>query len=171
MKKLIIGIMILGLASLGYAQSATSEMEEVKLSDVTLTPLNTDYLNKMQEGNIADRVFILEKKASRYNVKESPFFNPLGLSEIYFSQKRGKILATYNSNGKIVSTSERYKDLILPMPVRNAVFKGYPGWTIYGNTYLVSYWQNKGTKKAYKIKIRKDGLKKNLKFDVDGNRI
>ncbi len=171
MKKFLIGTMIIGLASLGYSQNANRTMNEVRLSDVTITPLNIDYIEKVREGTVSKRVFTLEKKASRYNITESPFFNPRGLSKINFAQKKGKILATYTGNGKIVSTSERYKDLLLPIAVRNAIYKGHPGWTMYGNAYLISYHHKKGVKKFYKIRIRRDNLTMNLRFDIDGNRI
>lgn len=171
MKKLLIGTMFMGLASLGISQVSNDLLEKVKLSDVTIIPLNMEYLDKVHDGPKSERVFTMEKKASRYNIKESPFFNQRGLNMIHFAQNKGNILATYDDNGKIVSANERYKDLTPPPAVRNAVYKQYPGWDIYGNVYLVSYHHKNGVKKIYKIQIRKDGQKKKLRFDFDGNSI
>jgi len=172
MKNLLSGIMILGLASLMYSQSADTAMEEVKLSDVTITPpINADYMNEVSGGTNSIRVFTLEKEASRYNLKESPFYNERGLSKIQFSQKNGRIKATYNVNGKIVRASERYEDLKLPVAVRNAAYKQNPDWSMQGNVYLVSYHHKNGTTKVYKIHFKKGSQKKNLTFDSDGNQI
>lgn len=169
MKKLLIGTLFIGLASLGFSQSSNDVMEEVKLSDVAVTP-NQAYLDKVRDGTISYRVFTLEKKASRYTIKESPFYNGSGgLHKIKFAQKIGNILATYDPKGKILSTSERYKNVMLPKAVRNRVYTEYPGWKMEDNAYLVSYHHKKGTKKMYKIQVRKDRLKKNLKIDAEGN--
>lgn len=170
MKKLLIGTLFIGLASLGFSQSATSEMEEVKLSDVTITSLNTDYLDKVGES-LSPWVFTLEKRASRFNIKESPFFNPGGISKFRFATRKGKIYATYNDDGKILSTQEFYGNIILPPTVREALYRAYPDWYMHKNTYLVSYNREKGAKKVYKIQIQKDGSKKSLKLDGEGNPI
>lgn len=172
MKKFLIGLMILGLASLGYSQSTKSAMEEVKLSDVEVVPINAKYLDNVQEGNLSNRVFTLEKKASRYNIKESPFFNIRSEAfEIRFKQNGGRINAVYDRYGKIITAYEWHKDILLPKAVRNAWFKQHPDWNMLKNTYLVSYNHKKGAKKVYKIQIQKDGLKKTLKFDIDGNQL
>lgn len=171
MKKIMIGIMILGLASLGYSQGSDTAMEEVKLSDVTITPLNAEYMSEVGGGFIATRVFTLEREASRYNLKESPFYNKSGLSKIQFSQKNGRISATYNFDGKILSAHEKFKNLILPAAVRNAIFNQYSDWDINGNVYLVNYHHKKGARKVYKIQLKKGPLKMNVKYDVEGNQI
>ncbi len=168
MKKFLIGIMILGLASLGYSQAFDAEMEEVKLSDVTITPMNPDYLDKVGES-LSPWVFTLEKRASRYSIKDSTSFIPGVINRVRFIQRKGELTATYNYNGKILSTRERYSNLVLPPAVRNAVFSDYPDWNMKKNTYHVSYNHKKGAKKVYKVQIRKDGIKKNLKLDVNGN--
>lgn len=171
MKNLLSGIMILGLASLMYSQSSDTAMDEVKLSDVTVSPINGDYMNEVSLGTNSIRVFTLEQKASRYKLKESPFFNERGLSKIQFTQKKGRIKATYNVNGKIVAASERYEDLKLPVAVRNTVYKQNPDWSMQGNVYTVNYHHKKGTTKVYKIHFKKGSQKMNLKYDADGNQI
>ncbi len=170
MKKLMIGTLLIGFASLGFSQSSNTGLEEVKLSDVTITPINLDYIDKVQEDTISEKVFTMERKASRYNIKESPFFNNhAGLFEIKFSKKNGRITAIYDREGKIRSAMERYKNLKLPPAVRNSVYKAHPGWTMVGNAYLVSYHYNNGVKKVYKVKIAKGDLQKKLKIDTEGN--
>ncbi len=171
MKKLLIGTLFIGLASLGYSQNTNITAEEVKLSDVTITSVNFEYLDKVREGTLSERVFTLEKKASRFNLKESPFFNPGGLNLFRFTKRNDKIVATYNDDGKILSTQEVYNNILLPPTVREALYLAYPDWNLQKNKYLVSYNHRNGAKKVYKVQIRKDGIKKNLKFDVDGNGI
>ncbi len=170
MKKLVIGTLFLGLASLGFSQSSDADFGQVKLSDVTVSPINLDYIDKVREGAISEKVFTMEREASRYNIKKSRFFNNHQKSfEIKFSKKNGRITAIYDRNGKIRSTWERYKDLSLPPAVRNSVYKAYTGWTMVGNAYMVSYHSNFGVKKVYKVRMAKGDVKKNVKIDTEGN--
>jgi len=171
MKKFFIGTLFIGLASLGFSQSGNSEMKEVKLSDVTITALNDDYLDKVGESeSLSPWVFTLEREASRFNVKESPNFYPGGTNKFGFIKRKGKIIATYNDDGKIVSTKEFYGDIMLPNAVREALYLAYPEWNMKKNTYLVSYDHRRGAKKVYKIQIQNDEKRtKTVKFDDEGN--
>ena len=170
MKKFLIGTMFMGLASLVYAQNATIEMDEVKLSDVTVKPLNSDYLDKVDES-LPLWVITFEKKVSRFNIKESPFFISLGFSKIHFTHGKGTISATYDHNGKIMWTQEWYHDLVLPQAVRNAVYRAYPDYNMQNNMYRVSYNHKKGAKKVFRIHLKKGSQKKHLTFNADGNQI
>ncbi len=172
MKKAVFGAMMLGIASLGYSQSTNSKIDEVKLSGVEVAPRNLTYWDGVSEGTISDRVLVLEKKASRYNIKEMPFFNDRSkVFYVNFKQNKGNILATYDRDGKILTSSERFKDIALPPAVRNSIYKENPGWTLHSNAYLVSYSHGKDVKKTYKALIRKGNLKKYLRLGVDGNKI
>ncbi|TYA59147.1 hypothetical protein [Formosa maritima] len=174
MKTVFFGLLFLGFANLSFSQS-NQEIEEVKLADVVISPLNLSYLNAVQEKNTPESVRHLENKAARFDITESPVFdNQFEAYEVIFkeaSKNGGQIIATYNSEGKILKSFEKFNDVTLPPSVRNAVYKEYPGWTIHSDTYLVSYYINKDTKKVYKLKIKKDDEKKTLKIDVDGKLI
>ncbi|MBT8302876.1 MAG: nicotinate-nucleotide adenylyltransferase, partial [Bacteroidia bacterium] len=89
--------------------------------------------------------------------------------EVIFKETDGKIVATYDQNGKILSSMERFSNVVLPTKVRNAIYESYPGWNLHKDTYLVSYYVDRDVKKIFKIQLRKDRERKNLKVDVDGN--
>lgn len=172
MKNAVFGAMMLGIASLGYSQGTNSKIDEVKLSGVEITPRNLDYMDRVSEGTVSFRVLQLEKKASRYVIKESPFFNEQSkVFYVTFRQKNGNILAKYDRNGKILESMERFKNILLPPAVRNSIYKENPGWTLHSNAYLVSYNQGKEVKKKYKAQIRKGSQKKSLRLTFDGSKI
>lgn len=75
MKKLVFGTIFLGLASLGYSQNSDCGKDAIELTGVEVGPVNHAYLDNLGDGVISPSVFILEKRASRYNVKESPFYS------------------------------------------------------------------------------------------------
>ena len=169
MKNYAIGLLVLGFASLGYSQDPDNEMDEVQLSDVVVTPINLSYIAKVQDKSTPEPVIKLENKAARYNVKNSPVFDEdFDAYEVIFSQTNGSIMATYDGNGKITSTKEKYKDLTLPFKVRNAIYKKYPGWTIHSDVYVVSYKHDGKLKQIYEARITKDNMKKRVKCDTEG---
>ena len=170
MKNLAIGLFVLGLTSLGFSQNVNSETEVVKLDDVVLTTANMNYLSIVQDNTLSDHVKSLENDAARFNVKKSPKFD--GHKESFktiFRGTKGYIIATYDNNGNIVKTSERYHDIKLPVPVRKSLFSEFPDWSVNDITYTVSYRIDKDPSKVYRIQIEKDNLKKSLKIDSDGN--
>ncbi len=170
MKKFVIGLLVIGLTSLGHSQNVNSEVEIVKLDDILLSNVNMDYLEKVQDKTISEPVRLLENKASRFNVTKLPEFD--GRKESFktiFKGSKGFIIAIYDNNGKILTTLERFRDVKLPRPVITTVLKKYPKWTFWKNSYFVSYHSDKGAQKVYRVQVRKGNMKKSLKIDSDGN--
>jgi len=167
MKTLIIGLLFVGLTSLGFSQNG---IKHVQLSAVNVTPLNLSYLNEVKDRDTPERAKELENIASQYDVTESKVFNrKFEAYRVIFKETDGSIVATYDSDGKIISSLERFDDVLLPYKVRSSVFNEYPDWTLHKDSYLVSYSLDKDVKKVYKVQLRKDGKRKNLKVDVFGN--
>ncbi|HEX9827850.1 MAG TPA: hypothetical protein VGA80_14720 [Flavobacteriaceae bacterium] len=170
MKNLVIGLFVLGLTSLGFSQNTNSNVEEVKLESVTVTPRNLSYLDKVQDKSMSDHVKFLEDKASVYNVRELPEFD--GRKESFktiFRGTKGYIIATYSNNGMILKTRERYSDIKLPKQLIKSVLSQYPNSDFLKVVYTVDYDHQKDVKKTYKIQIMKDNLIKNLKISSGGN--
>jgi len=166
MKNYLIGLFVLGFTSLGFSQTT----KEIVLSDIDVTPINLTYLNEVQDKNTPLRAKKLENKAARFDITELPIFNKaFEAYEVAFHQTKGKIIATYDSNGRILSSFEKFDNITLPANVRDALLTAYPGWAIHKDMYLVSYYHNKEVKKTYKVQIRKDNLRRNLKMDIEGN--
>lgn len=170
MKKLLIGSMIIGFASLAYPQSSNWDSSEFELKNITLSPLNIDYLFEVGKGTVAQKVLNLEKKVANFDLRTSPAFD--GTSKTYefsFSQPDGMIRATFDKAGKILSSQERFKNILFPKPIRNRIYQAYPGWVIEGNTYVVTYSHDGVIDKMYKVRIGKGNLQKRLKVDDQGN--
>lgn len=173
MKNLIIGLFVLGFTSLGYTQEQRHS-NAVELADVIISPLNMSYLNKVQDEFTPVKVKHLEDKAARFDITESPVYDrKFEAYEVVFTdaynKNQGNIVATYDSNGKILRSLERYKETLLPPKVRNAIFKRYPNCSLESNLYLLTYYHNKDVKKVYKVRIKDGDKKMNLHVDHNGN--
>lgn len=165
MKRLLIVLIVFGLTIQTFAQT-----EREKLSEVEILGVNYKYLNDVGDSEVATPVKILEKKVANYDLKNAEFYEDETMKyDVYFFIPEGKILAVYNGEGEILRTSERFKDVSLPLSVSNAVVAEYPGWSISGDYYLVTYRKNRGSTKMYKLFLEKGEEKKRVKTDDHGN--
>lgn len=172
MKKLIIGLIALGLTSLGFSQNNTNGISEVQLKSVVITVPNIGYLNDVSDGSISSSVGNLQLEAANFNIKDLKEYNSdLEFMQVAFYQKNGKIIANYDKSGNIIRSTERFKNVVLPPAVRSSIYKDHMGWDLKKDTYQVSYRPGKEVKKVYKVQLKKGNLKKNLKLDSDGRHI
>lgn len=51
MKKVVLGMLALGLTSLGFSQESQETFSTVELKDVTVSPANTHYLHSVRDKN------------------------------------------------------------------------------------------------------------------------
>lgn len=175
MKNLLIGLFVLGLTNLMHSQSFEASNEatnEIQLEAVTLSPLNISYLTAVKDEHTPARAVILENKVARYDITEHPIYSKkFEAYEVVFEEtngRKGRIIATYDMDGKVLTSFERFRDVSLPPAVRNAVKKAYPDWVIQNDMYLVSYFTGDKVDKLYKIQIKNKNQKKNLRIDTNG---
>ena len=145
MKKFIVGLFVLGLASPLFSQVVKTE----ELSEVVVMAVNYKYLNQVDNTEAAIPVKMLERKAAAYIPD-------------------GKLVAVYDSEGKIIRTIEKFNNINLPDAVKKSVLKRYPNWTIVKDVYRVSYVETKGAKKTYKLKLKNGDKVLRIKMNEDG---
>ena len=165
MKKLFIGLVILGLAFTSYAQETTTE----KLSEVVIAATNYKYLNKVGLTNASIPVAMLEQKVANFDLKSADFYHDeYDLYHVSFYIPEGKILAAYNKDGEIIRTVERFKDVTLPKSVVKSVVNRFPGWTFAKDVYLVNYHEKRGVTKKYIITLENGDKRIKVKTDEVG---
>lgn len=165
MRKVLFGFVFFGLASLVFAQEPETEVRQVELEGITVTSPNFAYLAEVQDESTPETVKKLERKAASFNIKNSPVYNKIDKAyEVFFSNSKGRIVATYGDDGKIISSFEKFGDIIVPVSIRNTVYESYPDWKMNKNTYLVTYYHNESVKKTYHFQLEKGKEKKNLKL-------
>lgn len=158
MKKLILGLLVIGLTSQVFSQV-------INLPEIEIAAVNYKYLNAVASEGVDIDVKLLEKKVALFDIKSSDFYvDDYTTYQVRFYIPNGTILAAYDKNGKITRTIEKFTDVKLPMDVRDAVFARFPGWTLKRDVYRVTYNQEK-SRKIYKIVLLKE--KKILRVKVD----
>ncbi|MDO7172598.1 hypothetical protein [Mariniflexile sp. AS56] len=172
MKKILIGIFFLGFTTLMYPQAAF-EPDSFSTKVEALTSTNASYINTVFEADMSKRIDYLESQVAEYNIKEDPAYKAgTEFYSVTFKEAKaykGTIMATYDANGKIVRTTERFKNVKLPFEVRNTITKTHYGFIIQSNVYVVNYSDKGVSKKFYKLNIARNGETKSLKIDPQGN--
>ena len=169
MKKLIIGLMALGLTNLSFSQVNNDGIKEVELEGVVVTAPNYNYLNEVLDKNASEKIKDMQMEVATFNIKNLENYDPeVEEYQVIFNRTNGKVIAIYDNDGDIESSFERYKNVIVPRNVLSKIFMDHYGWELIKDTYQVSYKKDKEVKKVYKVQLLKGDLKKNLKLDHEG---
>ncbi len=162
MKKLLLGLLALGLTTQFYAQVINDGM----LPEVMVYATNYKYLNSIDNSEAAVSVQLLEDMVAKFDVKSSEFYEDgSDFYRVYFYIPDGKIVAAYDRDGKILYTIEKFKNVALPNDVASAVAERFPGWKIAKDVYKVNYDNKLGALKQYKIVL--ENGKKTIRIKVD----
>lgn len=164
MKKILLGLFVFGLTIQSFAQV-------IDLPEVEIVAVNYKYINDVGEPNAAQPVKLLQREVAAFDLKNSEYYeDEYDNYFISFYIPQGKILASYDKEGNVLRTVEKYKNITLPTVVAESIVKNYSGWKIAENAYLVNYHDRKGvTKKEYKILLEKDNRRMRIKTDENGN--
>ena len=165
MKKLILGLFILGLTTQVFAQVTKVE----QLSEVVVTAVNYKYLNQTDNKDAAVPVKLLERKAAAYDVKAQDYYqDDFDFYTVSFYIPDGKLVAVYNPEGKILRTIEKFNNVRLPDAVSISLANRFPNWEPVSDVYRITYRENKGAKKVYKLKLRNGDKTMRVKMNEDG---
>lgn len=166
MKKLLIGLIVFGASTQLYAQESKVEA----LKEVIVGATNYKYLDKVSAEDDAMPVRQLERMAATYNMKDLDIYeDEYDFYDVSFVIPEGVILASYDKDGKILQTVEKFKNTDLPGSVTNAIITKFPGWVISKNVYLVYYHDLDRVQKKYKITLEKGDQRIKVKTDDLGH--
>lgn len=172
MKTVIISMLLAIWAYAGQAQEIT-QLEEAR---VLYTPegaivsssgdsfsfnVNENYAGEFAEDPIAFMKANFNIQNFIASVKDKNYDSYL----ISFRSHNGLLRADFNKHGELVRTSQSFKNILLPLDVRQSVYNDYKGWSMVKNKYLASGDMDRIDKEMYKIKLVKDNKTQNVKID------
>lgn len=167
MKTLVFGLLVLGFTSLGLSQDHNDGISVVQLEDVMVSALNTNYLTTVQDESTPGTIKQIQLAAANFDIKSNPRYDrnaekPL---EVIFKSNKGKIVAFYDTHGKIVSSRENFKNVLLPLTLREKLIVDYSGWEMKSNKYLCTYVDDKQLKRKFKIGLTDGKHSKKLRMN------
>lgn len=154
MKTLFFFLFTLCFTLFGYAQ--TVELPETVIS------INANYLNSVEPENSCNYVKKLEEALLNYDHSEliDLYDEKNDIYNVTFKMTEGTIIASFNKDGKIIKTFEKYKNIRLPQVVLQAIAEKYPNYSIVEDIYVVKFHSAADDlKQEYRITIKnKDAL-------------
>ena len=165
MKKLILGVFIFGLTTQLFSQ--VTKVEE--LSEVVVTAVNYKYLNQIDNKDAAIPVKVLQRKAAAYDVQAQDYYeDDFDFYTVSFHIPDGKLVAVYNPEGKILRTIERFDNVRLPEAVSRSLAERFPKWEPVKDMYRITYKDDRGAKKVYKLKLKNGDKTMRVKMNAEG---
>lgn len=163
MKKIILGLLIFGLTTQVFSQP-------IPLPEVEITAVNYKYLNAVDSDGADLTVKMLQEKVAEFDLKKSDFYDDeYDTYTVSFFIPDGKILAAYDKNGKLLRTIEKFKDVTLPIHVRNSIAQRFPNWVLESDIYRVKYHYKKGVvMNEYKVRITNGEMVQKIKINDRG---
>ena len=94
--------------------------------------------------------------------------------QVSFRSDKGALQADFDADGNLLSSSERFKNVVLPRDLQKQLYNDHKGWTMVKNI-RVTRGNNGGINKTvYRIKLENGAQKKNVKFhgnDLEGSEV
>lgn len=154
----------------GFTLGALAQIKQVNLPQINVIAANYKYLNLVDSKDTPEPIKVLHQEVADFEVKD------LNYSEDYYESYRvlfeiplGRILATYDTDSKLLRTSESFKNVKLPLLVSKSIAKKYPDWYQAEDVYIINYYVDNTIKKVYRIYLIKDERHLWVKTDEYGN--
>lgn len=159
--------LLLSLFFLGFTFQALAQITE--LPEIELVAVNYKYLDAAGNEDDALPVRQLQQQVAEYDIRTADFYaDEYDFYTVNFFIPEGKILASYDRDGNLLRTAEKFKDIALPQAVRDAIGKRFPNWDMTKDVYLVNYHDGKKVKKEYKVLLENGDKRMRIKTDEKG---
>ncbi|MCP9200366.1 hypothetical protein MKO06_10625 [Gramella sp. GC03-9] len=172
MKKFITFLIVAGWVFTSYSQEVI-QLEETSLTfEPTAQVVFEDYTKgviRVKESYAKqfekDAVKFLKEN---FNINEFLKIHEPDKNEeisVRVQSPKGLLMATYDSDGSLKNTYQKFNDIALPSEIRNQLYKAYGnGWVMTENKYVASGREDEIDKETYTIKMKNGSSKEKLKI-------
>lgn len=171
MRTLILLLLLVGWIGTSQAQQIT-ELEEAKVIAPNTVEISSDldnYTFIIKENYVGE--FIKNPiEFMNENFDINAFIATINNDDydeyiVTFKSAKGYLEANFDDDGTLLKTSQRFKDIVLPLNVRRELYRNHKGWTMVQNKYLASGKGERIDREVYKIKIKNGNQSQNIKID------
>ena len=164
MKTIFFSAFVFSCLTIANAQNV--ELPETYIS------INSDYINLIDTENPCKYVKYLERTILNYSHNELSelYDHKTDILKVTFEIPKGKIIASFNKDGKIIKTYEKYKNIRLPRNILQTIAEKYPNYGIVEDTYIIEFrFDEDALKQEYSIKLKNNDATLTLKANKHGD--
>ncbi len=176
MKTLVFYLVLMLLGGIANAQEIT-ELKETKLefapfsSEVKRSGNNFTF--KVREKYVGefekDPLLFLD---NNFNVKQllhEVKDEGIQIYGVTLNSSRGSLEAEFSSNGELVKSTSKFKNILLPGELRHQLYRDHKGWTMVKNVHVTRGKMGVAQKEFYRIKLENGKQRKNVTFEAPEN--
>ncbi|SDR96973.1 hypothetical protein [Gramella sp. MAR_2010_147] len=174
MKTLIFSLLLIAGTLVGHAQEQEiTQLEEAKVGfaplDAKITRIGDSFSYTVEEtysGEFSENAIAFMK--ANFDIKNfiAEFEGDKYSSYLVtFKSSKGYLSADFNHEGELVRTSQKFKDIVLPLDIRRELYMANKGWTMTSNKYIASGRGDVLDNEVYKVKLEMGNQKRNVKLD------
>lgn len=172
MKTLFFSLLFIAVTTFTQAQEIT-QLEEAKVGfaplDAKITRDAGSYIYRINENYtgefVNDPIAFMKANFNIQNFMEEVSAENYDSFQVTFKSTNGHLKASFNNDGELVKTFQKFKDIVLPLDVRREVYMANKGWTMTSNKYIASGTGDVLDKATYKIKLENGNKKQTIKLD------
>ena len=171
MKTLILFLLIVCGVFIGQAQVVTQLKEtKVEFAPYTIIPTSDlDIYKVVIDENYIGQFSSDALKFVKENFDANKLIQAINNPDydsylISFRSNKGFLDANYSKDGKLGNSNQMFKDIVLPLEIRRELYANYKGWTMVKNKYVASGNGDKLNKEIYRIILKKDNKRQNIKI-------
>lgn len=163
MKKLLLCLLLIGFVSHGNSQTLLKEVKvEYTPVSMKIDPVSNSLEMMLPEswhGEFQQNPlqFVKTNFDGRKLVEDNGS-SDFVYYEVNFKSRKGNLLATFDKKGELTSSSQRFRDVILPSDVKHEIFNKYRDSKLLSNKYVAFSKGWNIEKELYTVKIQ-DGKK------------
>ena len=159
------------LNDMAYFDASNKSLNVNKLTS-NVTPVlgaNFNYLNNVNSIESSNNVLNIEQLIANYDLKKTAIYDSSEKAtyEVTFKKRNSKAVVTYNNDGKIIKSIEKYKNVNIPFALKTKILKENPEFGIFGTNVLITFSNSNNVNVIYKIKIRNGNDRRILKFNKE----
>ena len=168
MKTAILTLAVMGLGLQAFAQDVLydAKIKKEEVPGVVVEALETDF----PEYTVTDYYAVPVEYEEGYSLlnKEINSTDDYDTYNITLIGRDGEMSATYNNNGKLLSSTEHLRNVAPPEAVRLAIAKEFPGWTLEKDAFNMVRYENGRKVEHFRMVLAKGNEKIRVYSTEDG---
>ena len=126
------------------------------------------YLQEIEVAALPKALYAFQKDLCSYDLTKNPIYDNTEAAtyHVSFKKKQMKAHVTYDRNGVIMGSMERYRNVNLPESLKRKVLRENPGFALQANEVIFKYGNSSGVEITYIVTIFHGRDRKRMKFDA-----
>lgn len=169
MKKLFLGLLLLGLTNLTFSQDGIAYADvnsDIEFEASNKDHINLSFINSFASTDVSLRISSFQKISAEYDIKTNPVYTPTKPTTytVIFKEDNNEIENLYSHGGEILSSNQKFSAIRLPYAISSKIIVENPGWSINDTACTIAYTQGDAPRIVYKIKLKNRNRSKTLKI-------